>query len=362
MATVYAPPVPAQRAPPPLAADYAERFLHPWRPWLDFYSRRVRAAAGGRTSQLTALASGGDDLAEHEPAPIQRLLSEELLAEVLKHASGADVARCACVCREWRYGTLRPTLWRSLCADAWPMETEAQLEALCAAKYRSSYRHMYTARPRLRFDGIYCSRNQYLKTGVREWQHKGGVHVVVYYRYYRFFPDGTFVTKTSASNLSAVKGELARPLTISRGGADGAGSSGGGRRRRSKQQQTTRGVSVFGGIYMFDERTSKVRIAITYESERPTVCRQRLRLRSTVRGANNRLDFIKIVTSAADELDSSDEDEGDGADEAAQQPLWALSPEQIPRISHTKVRARAAARVLIVSAKSGRVAARAPGS
>eukprot|EP00793_Prasinoderma_coloniale_P005754 PRCOL_00004228-RA len=327
MATVYAPTVPAQRAPPPLAADYAERFLHPWRPWLDFYSRRVRAAAGGRTSQLTALASGGDDLAEHEPAPIQRLLSEELLAEVLKHASGADVARCACVCREWRYGTLRPTLWRSLCADAWPMETEAQLEALCAAKYRSSYRHMYTARPRLRFDGIYCSRNQYLKTGVREWQHKGGVHVVVYYRYYRFFPDGTFVTKTSASNLSA--------------------------------QQTTRGVSVFGGIYMFDERTSKVRIAITYESERPTVCRQRLRLRSTVRGANNRLDFIKIVTSAADELDSSDEDEGDGADEAAQQPLWALSPEQIPRISHTKVRARAAVRVLIASAKSGRVAARA---
>ena len=91
---------------------------------------------------------------------------------------------------------------------------------------------MYLTRPRLRFDGIYVSRNQYLRRGVREWAYKGGVHVVVYYRYYRFFRDGTFVYKNSASNAKTVKNELARPIAIAR---DVAPTAGGGRRHRGSR-------------------------------------------------------------------------------------------------------------------------------
>ena len=29
---------------------------------------------------------------------------------------------------------------------------------------------MYLERPHLRFDGLYCSRNTYIRTGVTEWR------------------------------------------------------------------------------------------------------------------------------------------------------------------------------------------------
>jgi hypothetical protein len=49
---------------------------------------------------------------------------------------------------------------------------------------------MFLDRPHLRFDGVYVSRNTYLRTGVVEWKIKNPVHLVCYFRYYRFFPDG----------------------------------------------------------------------------------------------------------------------------------------------------------------------------
>jgi len=318
----------ALETPPLRAVDFAQRFLHPWRPWLGLYAGRVRA--GELVAKCAAWASGSDPVERpaEPPAPILAMLNEELLCEVLKFVEGADVARCASVCREWRYATLRPALWRYLCADTWSMESAEQLEAECCRRYRASFREMYLTRPRLRFDGIYVSRNQYLRRGVREWAYKGGVHVVVYYRYYRFFRDGTFVYKNSASNAKTVKNELARPIAIAR---DVAPTAGGGRRHRKKQ--STIGQSVFGGVFHFDEEKSKLKLSITYPGERPTVCRQRLRLRSTVRGANNRLDFLKIVTSGADEGDSSDDELVEAADA---QPLWALEADATPKISHTK--------------------------
>lgn len=44
---------------------------------------------------------------------------------------------------------------------------------------------MYLERPHLRFDGLYCSRNTYIRTGVTEWRVKNPVHLVCYYRYFR---------------------------------------------------------------------------------------------------------------------------------------------------------------------------------
>ena len=44
---------------------------------------------------------------------------------------------------------------------------------------------MYVERPHLRFDGLYCSRNTYIRTGVTEWRVKNPVHLVCYYRYFR---------------------------------------------------------------------------------------------------------------------------------------------------------------------------------
>ena len=37
----------------------------------------------------------------------------------------------------------------------------------------------------MRFDGVYVSRNTYMRTGIVEWRVKNPVHLVCYYRYYR---------------------------------------------------------------------------------------------------------------------------------------------------------------------------------
>lgn len=48
---------------------------------------------------------------------------------------------------------------------------------------------MYLERPHLRFDGLYVSRNTYIRTGATEWRVKNPVHLVCYYRYFRWAPE-----------------------------------------------------------------------------------------------------------------------------------------------------------------------------
>ena len=56
---------------------------------------------------------------------------------------------------------------------------------------------MFLQRPHMRFDGLYVSRNTYLRKGLTEWRYKNPVHLVTYFRYLRFLPDGRFITRTS---------------------------------------------------------------------------------------------------------------------------------------------------------------------
>lgn len=76
--------------------------------------------------------------------------------------------------------------------------------------YRSCWKTMFLDRCHLRFDGIYVSRNTYIRTGIVEWRVKNPVHLVCYYRYYRFFPDGQLLYRTSPDVVSKVVSSLIR--------------------------------------------------------------------------------------------------------------------------------------------------------
>lgn len=52
--------------------------------------------------------------------------------------------------------------------------------------------------------GIYVSRNTYIKPGVTDWDNVNPVHLVCYYRYFRFFSNGEFLSKTSPHKLAQV--------------------------------------------------------------------------------------------------------------------------------------------------------------
>ena len=63
--------------------------------------------------------------------------------------------------------------------------------------FNRRWRDMYTYRPHLRTDGLYVSRNTYLRRGEVYLKARAPVHLVVYFRYYAFSPAGGFLYRCS---------------------------------------------------------------------------------------------------------------------------------------------------------------------
>ena len=149
----------------------------PARPWMTLYGTRVGSHPGDPDA--------GEGAGPPPPAlaPIQAgLLGDDLLAIVFSHLPPPSLAAAACACRAWRAAIASTDgLWRS-----------ALLTALgpAAAPPRPpglSWRDVFLSAPRLRTDGLYVSRNTYIRTGLVEWRTRNPVHLVTYFRYWRFF-------------------------------------------------------------------------------------------------------------------------------------------------------------------------------
>jgi len=147
----------------------------PARPWMALYGTRVGAHP----------VEGEDgDAAQPLPplAPVQAgLLDADLLALVFSHLPPPSLAAAACACRAWR-GVVATTdgLWRAALFRALGPAAPPRPPGV-------SWREVFLAAPRLRTDGIYVARNTYIRTGIVEWRIKNPVHLVTYFRYWRFF-------------------------------------------------------------------------------------------------------------------------------------------------------------------------------
>ncbi|XP_022768175.1 F-box protein 7 isoform X3 [Durio zibethinus] len=233
------------------------------RPWLDLYGKHVRPVAPfGSASRRSYV----------DPALIHRCLPDELLFEVFVRMAPYDLGRASCVCRKW-----------SLRTAASFMKLSGVLEnyKLLQSKYEGSWRKMWLLRPRVRTDGLYVSRNTYVRAGVAEWKITNPVHIVCYFRYMRFFPSGRFLYKNSSQKIK----DAAKFMNFRASKAD----------------------CVFGGHYTLSE--DKVEAAVLYPGMRPTVLRIRLRLRGTTVGANNRMDLLSLVTSGVNDNEASSPEE-----------------------------------------------------
>ncbi|PRW56111.1 F-box 7 [Chlorella sorokiniana] len=256
-------------------SDNAAAYIQGYRPWMSLLGVRLRHGAPHQTKQ-------------GELALIEQLLPEELLLHIFERLPIIGLATAQLVCRQWRRVGAAQPLWRRACMNAFFTSTPEQNAALVRAQYRGCWKRMLMERPHLRFDGIYVSRNTYLRMGVVEWKTKSAAHLVLYFRYFRFFPDGTFAYRTSPEPLSKVHRSLAAPPKHlhsqahyhGRGGARGGG--------------VKDGEQVFHG--RFKQDGERVWTAMRYDLRGSTEVRSRLRLRSTVPGANNRLDIQAIVS------------------------------------------------------------------
>ncbi|KAF2766331.1 hypothetical protein EJ03DRAFT_278361 [Teratosphaeria nubilosa] len=111
-------------------------------------------------------------------------------------------------------------------SDSWPSEDDLPLlpapretsfsalsNHLLHSTYASSYRQMFRSRPRIRFNGCYISTVNYTRPGGNNtntltWG--APVHVVTYFRYLRFFPDGTAISLLTTTEPADVVHHLTK--------------------------------------------------------------------------------------------------------------------------------------------------------
>eukprot|EP00299_Pterocystis_sp_00344_P011591 c5433_g1_i2.p1 GENE.c5433_g1_i2~~c5433_g1_i2.p1 ORF type:complete len:319 (-),score=51.95 c5433_g1_i2:16-972(-) len=115
-------------------------------------------------------------------------LSPDLIRSIFSHldAPSLDLAGRVCVC--WHILSRDAHLWQRLCEDIWGREvTKSEVQY-----HGMSYRTMYLRKPHLHFDGLYMNKTSYIRCGLRDWtQTHDPTFICKYFRYLRFFPDGT---------------------------------------------------------------------------------------------------------------------------------------------------------------------------
>jgi len=92
-------------------------------------------------------------------------------------------------------------------------EKQSATLTLLATLYSSSWQRMFRLRPRVRFGGCYISTVNYLRSGqasasATTWH--SPVHIVTYYRYLRFYRDGTCVSLLTTAEPADVVHHLSR--------------------------------------------------------------------------------------------------------------------------------------------------------
>ncbi|MCJ1362779.1 hypothetical protein MMC16_001885 [Acarospora aff. strigata] len=192
------------------------------------------------------------------PCPISNIPSE-VLVEILEHTAILDVAtfvRLARVCKRLAYLVATENrIWKRVCCGnevgfgamhydwtcdihglplrddgeggyilgptpetehtraSTPLSSNPTTLSLLQSTYSSSWRQMFRARPRLRFNGCYISTVNYVRPGASSpaqisWNTP--VHIVTYYRYLRFFRDGSAISLLTTTEPAEVVHHLTK--------------------------------------------------------------------------------------------------------------------------------------------------------
>lgn len=104
-------------------------------------------------------------------------------------------------------------------------ESRANTLAFYKTLYNSSWLRMWRLRPRIRFNGCYISTVNYIRAGqasanATTWG--SPVHIVTYYRYLRFFRDGTVISLLTTAEPADVVYHLTREAVALHHGKKGA--------------------------------------------------------------------------------------------------------------------------------------------
>ncbi|OZJ06780.1 hypothetical protein BZG36_00409 [Bifiguratus adelaidae] len=143
------------------------------------------------------------------------MLPDEIIVLIFKillshHLS--SLASISAICRKFFTLTHEPSLWRYLCDYHYPEpikddsegETPTESGQTMVDQFGGDWRRLFIDLPRIRFDGVYISICHYMRAGLSENTWNQPIHMVTYYRYLRFFPDGTVLKYLSTDEPIAV--------------------------------------------------------------------------------------------------------------------------------------------------------------
>lgn len=103
-------------------------------------------------------------------------------------------------------------------------ESIANTLAFYPSLYSGSWQQMFRLRPRIRFNGCYISTVNYMRSGqasANQVTWASPVHIVTYYRYLRFFRDGTVISLLTTAEPADVVHHLTRDaVALHAGGAN----------------------------------------------------------------------------------------------------------------------------------------------
>ncbi|XP_074031057.1 F-box only protein 9 isoform X2 [Leptinotarsa decemlineata] len=141
------------------------------------------------------------------PVEIILLILKWVISE---HLDLRSLENFSSVCRGFYLCARDPELWRLACLRIWKFNCGSSPD-----NYKS-WRTMFIERPRVLFDGCYISKTTYIRNGENVFQDQfyRPWYLVAYYRYLRFFPDGTVLMLTSSDEpvqcINLMKSKIAR--------------------------------------------------------------------------------------------------------------------------------------------------------
>lgn len=128
------------------------------------------------------------------------LLPDELIIEIIKWNLFWDLSfysKLSLSCKKMATLVLDPRIWRWACYRVHPRQY--------LLNTGSSWFNLWLTVPRIRVNGVYISRVTYTRQGMDESSIYTPVHLVIYYRYLRFFNSTAVMWKTAIEPKTAIK-------------------------------------------------------------------------------------------------------------------------------------------------------------
>jgi F-box protein 9 len=154
----------------------------------------------------------------------------------------------------------------------------------------ADYRQLFLEVARLRFDGAYISQCHYIRQGLSDGSFSQPIHMVTYYRYLRFYADGTALHMLSNHEPALVIYRLRKQSMVSRRGGSG----------------TFKDFRILVGRFQFDGTMRAISITTSDTISGKDQFHLELELRSTHLGGWNKLKWARYYSTRDGEPDHTE--------------------------------------------------------